>query len=311
LFKDYQRTRENAMKKKIMIFIFLILGAFLYHQYKYAGPYDTFLRKEQIDPSIILENLKRWRYHSYVWFEAVPDAFTTLFKRLGMGGWTETGHRVCVEGCPYWTELWTDGFHTVDLELEKMSIDGSQEVVFEEPRYIDIETWGSIRVELEKRKMLPQMGNKLKICGPLRIDRPYYVYTIQPDHAEEYQMTGTCESFPKESKMAMSFVSKKNCEQIGSMTLFQQIGLIDALTDEEKTESVTQAIEKSLSCVNQKVLTALATDGDVYNAVLNLAPSVREKLPPLKDDPKKREGNPVMNTISDLSEKWFHYKIQP
>src|SRR5262249_51924391 len=161
----------------------------------------------------------------------------------------------------------------IDLELEKISFEGSQEVVFDEPRYIDIETWGSIRSKLKEQSKLPQMGDKLKICGPLRIDRPYYVYTIQPDRVEDYQITGKCETFPKENKTVMSLVSNKTCQEIGSMTLFEQIGMVDALTDEKKSELVSQALEKSLSCVNPKVLTALATNEDVYNAVLNLAPN--------------------------------------
>ncbi len=302
--------KGEIMKKKwFFIFGFIALAVFFYHQYEYSGPYDAILRKENIQTEVVLNHLKKWRYHTDVWFEVVPDAVTTLFKRLGMGGWTETGHRVCAQGCAYWTENWTDGFHSVDLELEKLVVDGSEEIKFSEPRYLDIETWGKIRAQLEKRNAIPQTGTRVEICGPLRVDRPYYVFTIQPDNADEYKQIGTCEVVPKETHKALETVQKISCDEIKSYPLFKQIALLDALADGDKKPAEAEAIGKMVHCVHPEVLQALSTNGDVYLSLVAIAPAIQENLPPLKDNSKEREGNPVRNTMADLLKNWFNITI--
>jgi hypothetical protein len=299
------------MRKKIFLFFNLVAGIFFYHQYYWAGPYDAFIRQEPIPPEKILEGLKQWRYHSEVWFEIVPDALTTVFKRLGMGGWSESGHRVCVEGCSYWTEYWTDGFHSTDLQLEKISIDGSPDQSFQEPRYFDVETWGRIRTELEKKGQIPQAGERVRICGPLRVDRPYYVFTLHPDRSEDYRNLGSCEAIPKDSPSALELASKKECGEISSMTLFDQIGLLDSLADAKQSDSLVALIEKTVSCVRPEVIRALSTNEDVQEDLLERVPSIQAKLQPLKKDGQGREGNPVRNTIADLLKNWFHIEVSP
>ncbi|MFO1520147.1 MAG: hypothetical protein U1F57_10870 [bacterium] len=294
------------MKKNLITFLVVITAVFFVHQYEHAGPYNAVLRQEKISPDLILENLKKWRYHDYVWFEWVPDAVTTVFKRLGIGGWTETGHRACAEGCAYWTEKWTDGFYSVDMEMEKISLDGGPEVPFTFPRYLDVEIWGNIRSQLKKKGGLPEVGNRVAICGPLRIDRPYHVYTIQPDNADEVKNTGLCEASPKDEKSAVHFISENSCEKIASSSLFKQIAYLDALAVDHPSDEAKLLIEKMVSCVSPKVLEALATSGDVYERLVRAVPEIRQKLPPVQQSPKMREGNPVRNTIADLIEHWTH-----
>jgi len=297
------------MKRKIFCLLLLIATAgFFYHQYEYAGPYDTLLRQEKSSSEEVLKHLKKWRYHNYVWFEIVPDALTTLFKRLGVGGFTETGQRVCVEGCPYWTEMWTDGFYSIDLELHKIEfLNEKRTVTFESPHYFDIETWGAIRRDLKKKGPLPQVGQKMRICGPLRVDRPYHVYTLQPDSAEDYQTIGACSVIPKSLQGLLLLIHEKTCDQIRNLDLFSQIGILDALSDAERLPDFTQAIEKMVGCVDPKVLEALKTNPEVYEALVKIAPSVQNKLPTPELN-TEREDWPIRNTIHDLLENWFGIK---
>jgi len=297
---------------KRWIFVFLVLGSalFFYHQYEYTGPYDAILRKENISKETVLDNLKRWRYHTDVWFEIVPDAITTFFKRFGIGGWTETGHRVCAEGCPYWTEDWTDGFYSIDLELEKLAFGKEEPINFSEPRYLDIEIWGKIRAELAKKNQIPVLGQRVKICGPLRVDRPYYVYTIQPDHADEIQVVGTCGAVPKENNFAARMIQENSCEAISSFDLYKQIALVDSLVDQTPSPELSASIEKALGCVNPKLLEGLSTDGEVYEKILALVPSIKDKLKPLQEVQNRREDRPVRNTISDLIQYWTDKKVE-
>lgn len=283
-----------------------MVPAFFYHQYHYAGPYDAILRREYFSSEEVLKRLKRWRYHTEVWFEIVPDALTTVFKRLGMGGWTETGHRACAQGCVYWTETWSDGFYSIDLELERLHLD-SRIQLFDTPRYLDVETWGSVRRKLQSLGELPQIGQQVEICGPLRVDRPYFVFTLQPDRAEDYKVLGSCKTVSKNPEKSLQQIQNLSCEQIQALTLFKQIALLDSLIYAKSREPYAQAIEKMIACVHPEVLQALSTNGDAYQALLDLAPEVQPRLPPLADNPHEREGSPVSNTIRDLLKNWFHF----
>lgn len=290
----------HDMRKFVLLTIIILCVLFFYHQYRFAGPEDAILRKEAVTAEVVLKNLKRWRYHDYVWFEFVPDALTTVFKRLGVGGWSETGHRVCVEGCPYWTERWTDGFYTVDLEINKLSIDSNQERNFVQPRFIDVEIWGAIRTKLTNRDSLPQVGQKMRVCGPLRVDRPYHVYTIHPDSADDIQNFGTCKMWRKNNPDTFLFVEKTSCKQLSQMSLSDQIAIVDDLSDYGQSKAVEKAIGKAIGCISPLVLKALATKRDVYEKLVSLAPSIQSSLPPLEENQKQREDNPILNTIRDL-----------
>jgi|GEM_PF-4064914 len=294
------------MKKHFLLLSLLLAsGAFFYHQYRWAGPYDAFLRHQEVSTEEVLKNLKEWRYHTDVWFEIVPDALTTVFKRLGMGGWTETGLRACVEGCVYWTQEWTDGFHSADLELEKISFENQDDIVFQEPRFIDVESWGRIRAELKQERRLPQSGRRARICGPLRLDRPYYVFTLHPDRAGDYSILDTCDALPKDPSRALKLVDESDCQDLSRKTLFEQVALLDSLADSKQEKGVDRLIEKAVACVDPRVLQWLSTNADIYESLVSRAPNIRVGLPPVAQKDGTREGNPVKNTIADLFGHWF------
>jgi len=148
------------------------------------------------------------------------------------------------------------------------------------------------------------VGQRIKICGPLRIDRPYYVYTIQPDHAEEVQVTGTCEAIPKEKNEVLRMLSQTSCENLSSLDLFKQIAIVDSLADQKTSPELTASLEKASECMSHKVWEALSTNGEVYDKILAMAPSLKEKMkiPPAVQT--KREDRPVRNTIQDLIQYW-------
>lgn len=136
--------------------------------------------------------LRPMSYPKTVWFEIVPDALTTLFKRAGLGGWTDLGHIACATGCVEQEERWTDGFQTVDLALDTFTVD-QQTLPLTGPRWIRLEIWGRVRHAVEGLNGgLPEPGQRWQACGYLRRDDPYDWFEIHPRDAADLTRLGPC-----------------------------------------------------------------------------------------------------------------------
>lgn len=163
------------------------------HQYYWSGPTSGFFKKQAMSIAEIQEKgLRPMPYPKTVWFEIVPDALTTLFKRLSLGGWTDLGHVACATGCVEQEVRWTDGFQTVDLALESFSVD-EQPLLMAGPRWIRLEIWGRVRHGVERvTQGLPEPGQRWRACGLLRRDDPYDWLEIHPREAADLTALGSC-----------------------------------------------------------------------------------------------------------------------
>ncbi len=79
------------------------------------------------NPSWVLEHLGTHPEASLSGFERDSGAFSTPLKRLGFGGWVDTGCDAQATGVPVRTaQHSTDGFWTIDVRLTSMTINGQQ-----------------------------------------------------------------------------------------------------------------------------------------------------------------------------------------
>ena len=163
------------------------------HQYYWTGPTSGLFGKQVMSIAEIQDKgLRPQPYPKTVWFEIVPDALTTLFKRMGLGGWTNVGYIACATGCVEQEVRWTDGFQTVDIAIDAFSLDG-RTLSFSSPRWIRLEIWGRVRHEVERLNQgLPEPGQRWHACGLLRRDDPYEWLEIHPREAAELTFMGPC-----------------------------------------------------------------------------------------------------------------------
>lgn len=172
----------------------LLLAALMIHQYFWASTDSGLFGHMEVSREEIQQSgLRPTPYPPTVWFEIVPDAFTTLFKRLGLGGWTELGHTACGTGCIENEIRWTDGFQTIDVALESFTVD-DRPLQLPGPRWIRLEVWGGVRHAFARdHGELPVQGQKLRACGLLRRDDPYDWLEIHPQSSPDMAILGSCD----------------------------------------------------------------------------------------------------------------------
>lgn len=116
--------------------------------------------------------------------------FTTpFFKESGVMGWTNYNLRACATGRVLHTASSTDGFYTVDLEIDK-SAGGKFEVSgtngISGKRYIRVEILPEV---IGDDKHLPQEGETVQICGGLFWDADGFL-EIHPMSPDDYNTVG-------------------------------------------------------------------------------------------------------------------------
>lgn len=185
--------RRRGSRKHLWLGIVLLWVAAMVHQYFWAMPeHGLFSSQERSIAELESDGLRPTPYPEQVWFEIVPDAFTTLFKRLGLGGWTEINRVACATGCIEQEIRWTDGFQTIDLALKDFSIDG-EALVLSDARWIRLEVWGGVRHAFKQENgSLPSVGQLLGTCGYLRRDDPYDWLEIHPRNKSDLEVKGSC-----------------------------------------------------------------------------------------------------------------------
>lgn len=173
--------------------ILFLLGLTMVYQYYWSGPTSGLFKRQVMSLAEIQQNgLRPTPYPKTVWFEIVPDALTTLGKRLGLGGWTDLGHVACATGCVEQEVRWTDGFQTVDLAVDSFSVD-QQTLPLAGPRWMRLEIWGKVRHAAARLNQgLPEPGQRWQACGLLRRDDPYEWLEIHPRDATDLTALGSC-----------------------------------------------------------------------------------------------------------------------
>lgn len=179
--------------KKIIIPVTISVLLLCLHQYFRAGPESAFFRQTpagtaEVEP----ENLRPVPFPGPGAFEWFPDAVTTLFKRAGLGGWTEIKGWACGTGCVDHAAFFSDGFQTIDVALETFAVE-DQPLVLMDRRWIRAEVWGRVRRQFQKEHGAdPRTGDRLRVCGKLRLDDPHGWLELHPLSASDLEVLDSC-----------------------------------------------------------------------------------------------------------------------
>lgn len=118
-------------------------------------------------PQDVAQHLSKNRDTSVKWiYRYTVTMFITPFKGMGfLGGWTDYCSEVCATGAVVESVWGIDRFHTADLQLQSLQVNG-ENVLFEDPRFLRAEIHGKAR----KAKRQPRKGDLARICGRLMWD---------------------------------------------------------------------------------------------------------------------------------------------
>jgi len=120
------------------------------------------------NPSFVLGHLGTHPEASLSGFDRDSGAFTTPLKRLGFGGWVDTGCDAQASGVPVRTaQHSTDGFWTIDVRLTSMTINGQSAPA---SRFVRIEVEPETPAHAAAESHPPQGGAPILFHGHVLID---------------------------------------------------------------------------------------------------------------------------------------------
>lgn len=104
---------------------------------------------------------------------------TTLFKRLGISGWTETQCQAEAIGVLVRNaQHSSDGFWTIDIQLKRLSVEGS--LLNVEQRFIRIEVERGTEAHATCSRHHGKSEEQIQVGGPILIDRDGPFLEIHP-----------------------------------------------------------------------------------------------------------------------------------
>jgi hypothetical protein len=120
------------------------------------------------------------------WFSRWIAFLTTPFKFLGISGWTDTGCLAEATGSPVRNaQHSTDGFWTIDVELERLTIGNTPSSPLEPPRFLRLEIEPGTQAHEVCARSLVAAGAALSFGGPVVVDTDGPFLEVHPDREFE------------------------------------------------------------------------------------------------------------------------------
>jgi hypothetical protein len=131
------------------------------------------------DHDFIQGQLSRRPQPALSWPSRFIGFLTTPFKRMGISGWTKTHcHATATGTLVRNAQHSTDGFWTIDVELEQLVVEGEALNVTERYIRIEVERGTSAHKICAQTKLLK--GERIQVEGPVMIDRDGPFLEIHP-----------------------------------------------------------------------------------------------------------------------------------
>jgi hypothetical protein len=122
------------------------------------------------NPDWVLANLGKRAEHGLDNFDEAIGFLTTPGKRLGIGGWVDTGCEAQAEGRPVRdAQHSTDGFWTIDIKLQGFTVSGRQ-LRPGSTRYVRIEVEPGIPAHEATAAAPPKANRLIRFSGHVLID---------------------------------------------------------------------------------------------------------------------------------------------
>ena len=134
------------------------------------------------DPQPILRLLRDRPNEPLSWFDRAVAIVTSLFKRAGISGWTPTGCVALARGAVVRdAQHSTDGFWTIDVRLESLSIGTRSASCSEPPRFIRLEIEPGTLAHGFCARRFVTAGTALSFGGPVVVDTDGPFLEMHPD----------------------------------------------------------------------------------------------------------------------------------